>query len=64
MPWLLNTAVIDPGEQLSPGFPMLILCCVARASYLLVLLLFFEFILVQENCPFALHFVQCRFPAR
>lgn len=51
MPWLLNTAVIDQGEQLNPRFPMLILCCVARASCLLVLLLFFEFIPVQEICP-------------
>lgn len=64
MPWLLNTAVIDQGEQLNPRFPMLILCCVARASCLLVLLLFFEFISVQENCPFAFYFVQCSFPAR
>lgn len=64
MPWLLNTAVIDQGEQLNPRFPMLILCCVARASCLLVLLLFFEFIPVQENCPFAFYFVQCSFPAR
>lgn len=62
MPWLLNTAVIDQGEQLNPRFPMLILCCVARASCFLVLL-FFEFIPVQENCPFAFYFVQCSFPA-